>query len=242
MANKIREMLENEYQDFTAALEGKFKVGSCRLELNRSEKVFVMDARDSIAYILSVLDGEVVLPSSEEDCETNWGQVFGYFKGSVLNLVMAEYLVYGQWTNIETVFSPVYEQSEQPRTVACYEDDDDESNDDCEERSIAERVAERVRGALAKKSASKKSESKKDKKSTKADAVAEEYEAVPVVVLDSNGKELTSNRLPKHDGTSKPRPMTGIPDTQKKQTASESKHKPHSKKSSRTVFFDDDED
>lgn len=245
MANTIKEMLANEYADFGAALEGKFEIDGARLVLNRQERVFVKDARDSIGYILQVLDHEVLLPSSEEDVNSDWGQVYGYFRGSVLNLVMAEYLVYGQWSNIEGIFSPsVDDEDEKAVTKArvSESDEDDDDDEDCsmDGRSLAERFADKVRSiqqsnASRKTRKSEKEEAKPKKHKPKKNDVnvACEVAPAPVVVVGADGKEITPSRMPKQHKakaeTPRPRPMTGIPE-----------EKP--RKSSKHVYFDEDED
>ena len=229
MANTIKEMLANEYADFGAALEGKFEIDGARLVLNRQERVFVKDARDSIGYILQVLDHEVLLPSSDEDVNTDWGAVYGYFRGSILNVVMAEYLVYGQWSNIEGIFSPSVDEDDKAATKARVsepddDDEDDEDDEDCkEQRSLAERFAEKVRSIQNSNASRKARKSEKEAKPSKCKpsknvAVADGVEVAPapVVVVGADGKEITPNHMPKQhkakSETPRPRPMTGIPE------------------------------
>jgi hypothetical protein len=88
----IRTLAESEKKAFQEALQLK--------EYTDEEKKFISDAISSWDYVLAFMEGAKALPSPDDDVTSREGKRWCYLRGSILNIVMAENLVLGQWGNL----------------------------------------------------------------------------------------------------------------------------------------------
>ena len=136
----LKERLEQKKRDFEKVLKGEFlKPNGERLELINIQAKFIKDAIPSIDYMLMILDGKVVLPKENEYEDSSCGKVFGWMQGSLVNITIAETIVYGKWSNVTDYFKCMY-MSFADYVNELYDNDDtdtdsylaDEGNDACD--------------------------------------------------------------------------------------------------------------
>jgi hypothetical protein len=140
----IRNLAESEKQAFEEALK--------KDEFSVEEKKFIKDAISSWDYVISFMSAERQLPTPDDDVSSREGKRWGYIRGSILNIVLAENLVLGEWSNLalgatvaETA-KPAKAKKVVAKKASKAETESDDSN-----MSIAERFLAGVRG-LRKKS------------------------------------------------------------------------------------------
>ena len=104
----LKERLMQEKHDFEQVLRGEFIKNGEKLTLMNVQEKFIQDAIPSIEYMLKILNGDVVLPKEDEDMDTSLGKVFAWMQGSIVNITMAETLVYGNWKNVTECFKSMY--------------------------------------------------------------------------------------------------------------------------------------
>ena len=105
----LKERLEQEKCDFEKALKGEFiKSNGESLNIMNIQAKFIQDAIPSINYMLMILNGDVILPNENESVNTSWGKVFEWMQGSIVNITMAETIVYGKWGNVTDCFKSMY--------------------------------------------------------------------------------------------------------------------------------------
>ena len=136
----LKERLEQEKRDFEKVLKGEFlKPNGERPELINIQAKFIKDAILSIDYMLMILEGKVVLPKENEDEDSSYGKVFGWMQGSLVNITIAETIVYGKWSNVTDYFKCMY-MSFADYVNELYDNDDtdtdsylaDEANEACD--------------------------------------------------------------------------------------------------------------
>lgn len=136
----IKEQLEQEKLDFQKALEGEFiKSNGKRLVMMNVQRKFVEDAIPSIEYMLMILSGKVVLPREDENLDTSWGKVFCWMQGSIVNITMAETILYGKWTNVTDCFKCMYMSLADQVNESC-DDKDYDDNYDSDDFSLTDDV------------------------------------------------------------------------------------------------------
>jgi len=105
----IKQRLEQEKIDFGKALNGEFTLSDGKkLRLMNVQRKFVEDAIPSIDYMLAILNGDVVLPKGNENMGTSLGKAFCWMQGSIVNITMAETIVYCEWANVTDCFKCMY--------------------------------------------------------------------------------------------------------------------------------------
>lgn len=104
----IKERYEQEKHDFEEVLAGRFFTEDKKSLLTKNEAKFIKDAIPSIDYMLMIMKGDVILPKESENEKSSWGKVLSYLKGSIVNIVMAEHILYGKWSNIANNFYSGY--------------------------------------------------------------------------------------------------------------------------------------
>ena len=136
----LKERLEKEKYDFDKALKGEFTQSNGeRLEIMNVQKKFIQDAIPSIDYMLMILKGDVVLPKENESVDTSWGKVFEWMQGSLVNITMAETIVYGKWEKVTDCFKCMY-MSFADYVNEQYEKDDTNDTTDNDIPSLADEV------------------------------------------------------------------------------------------------------
>ena len=170
----IRALAESEKAAFTEALKDD--------AFAPEEKKFISDAISSWDYILAFMEGTKSLPTPDTDVSTREGKRWDYLRGSVLNIVMAENLVLGQWKNLmmsaasnpdETATkkeAPKKADAKKATGKAAAQTKDEEP---C---SVAQRLKEGIKGLIAKVSDDEPKKKKSDgsKKTGAADSDATE--------------------------------------------------------------------
>ena len=135
----IRNLAESEKQAFEEALKtDKFSV---------EEKKFIKDAISSWDYVISFMEAERQLPTPDDDVSSREGKRWGYIRGSILNIVLAENLVLGEWSNL-ALGATVAETAKpaKAKKVVAKKATKAETESDASTMSIAERLVTGLKG------------------------------------------------------------------------------------------------
>ena len=136
----IRNLAESEKQAFEEALKKDdfFSV---------EEKKFIKDAISSWDYVLAFMEGAKALPSPDDDVTSREGKRWGYLRGSILNIVLAENLVLGEWSNL-ALGATVAETAKpaKAKKVVAKKATKAETESDASTMSIAERLMTGLKG------------------------------------------------------------------------------------------------
>ena len=126
MARILLDELMKKQDDFVFAINGRLLNDAGEIiKLTPKEARFVEDAISSIDYVVSILTGQLKMPSAYDDVNSPAGQVFGYLQGSMLNITMAENILYKKWGNVNALYECEGNANtdEDGYDTSCFDDD-----------------------------------------------------------------------------------------------------------------------